>query len=148
MYCLTLIYATMNQSSVNMFLAINSDKFPSNSLFLLQDMLAGVSPENEHRIMSATFKDPMTAFVLSIFLGFFSIDRFYLGQIGIGFLKLICNILFLGLWTLIDWFMIINVTRKSNMKLLHEMCQYAHETRPTLTQYNPTTPMQHRQKHD
>lgn len=126
----------MNQSTANMFISINSDKFPSNSLFLLRELLLNICPENEGRIMTTTFKDPMTAFILSIFLGFFGVDRFFIGQIGLGFVKLICNLLFLGLWTIIDWFLIINATRTRNLKLLHEICQYPQENLPTLTQNN------------
>lgn len=48
----------------------------------------------------------LTLFLLSIFLGEFGVDRFYVGKIGTGVLKLItfggC-----GVWWLIDWIMIL-----------------------------------------
>ena len=50
-------------------------------------------------------KDKMTALLLSIFLGTLGVDRFYLGYIGLGIVKLItaggC-----GIWWLIDVIMI------------------------------------------
>lgn len=50
-------------------------------------------------------KDWLTALLLSIFLGQLGIDRFYLGYIGLGILKLVtfggC-----GIWWLIDLIMI------------------------------------------
>ena len=50
-------------------------------------------------------KSKVVALILSIFLGELGIDRFYLGYIGTGFLKLITCGGF-GIWWLIDLIMI------------------------------------------
>ncbi|HEY7424759.1 MAG TPA: TM2 domain-containing protein [Gemmataceae bacterium] len=57
--------------------------------------------------MAGEQKSWTTALVLSILLGGWGVDRFYLGYVGLGVLKLItgggC-----GIWWLIDWIRIAN----------------------------------------
>lgn len=59
-------------------------------------------------------KEYLVAVLLSIFLGYFGVDRFYMGQIGMGIGKLLtfggC-----GIWYIID--IILIATRSSNDSL-------------------------------
>ncbi|AEV34641.1 protein containing TM2 domain [Pseudovibrio sp. FO-BEG1] len=68
-------------------------------------------------------KNPTVALVLGLFLGSLGIDRFYTGQIGLGILKLI-TLGALGIWTLIDWFLIMGAARNKNIQLATETALY------------------------
>jgi TM2 domain-containing membrane protein YozV len=59
----------------------------------------------------------MIALVLSLLTGQLGVDRFFIGDTGLGIGKLItCG--GLGIWTIIDWFLIMNATREKNFERL------------------------------
>jgi TM2 domain-containing membrane protein YozV len=65
-------------------------------------------------------KDPAVALLLSICFGVFGVDRFYVGNIVLGILKLIT---FGGLWIwyLVDWFLIMGAARSANVAIANEV---------------------------
>ncbi len=55
--------------------------------------------------------------VISLFGGSLGIDRFMLGQVGLGIGKLLtCGSC--GIWSIVDWFLIMDATRQSNAQKL------------------------------
>ena len=70
------------------------------------------------------YKDPTTYIIVSLLGGSLGIDRFMLGDTGLGVGKLLtCG--GLGIWTIIDWFMIMPATREKNMALFQGVLNYA-----------------------
>ena len=55
--------------------------------------------------------------VISLFGGSLGIDRFMLGQVGLGIGKLLtCG--GCGIWSIVDWFLNMDATRQSNAQKL------------------------------
>ena len=98
------------------FLSANTANFPSEQLPSLRQRLSQLDDSQANQVIAAAnIKNPTTALILSIFLGTLGVDRFYIGHIGLGVAKLLLAWLTFGIWTIVDWFLIINATKKANL---------------------------------
>jgi len=66
--------------------------------------------------LSIREKSTAIALVLSLLLGVWGVDRLYLGQIGLALLKFVTLGGF-GIWTVIDWFLIMDAVRSKNIEI-------------------------------
>ena len=98
------------------FLSANTANFPSEQLPSLRQRLSRLDDSQANQVIAAAnIKNPTTALILSIFLGTLGVDRFYIGHIGLGVAKLLLAWLTFGIWTIVDWFLIIKATKKANL---------------------------------
>ena len=104
----------------------NAKFFESSYLCSIRDQLLQVSNEKDSMwdvISTTQFKNPSTMLIVSIIAGSWGIDRFMIGDTWLGIGKLLtCG--GLGVWTIIDWFMIQRATRKKNMQKLKKLLFY------------------------
>jgi TM2 domain-containing membrane protein YozV len=84
----------MDSSTIDMFILNKGKFFPDSSLMLIRDRLAKYDDSFLSRLLSASFKNPTTGFLYSIGLGVYGIDRFYVGHVFSGILKLILTLAF------------------------------------------------------
>jgi TM2 domain-containing membrane protein YozV len=108
----------MDAQKVDMYMMMNSKYFESYHLNAIREKLLNLDDSKSSIVHSLQFKEPTTALIISIFGGAYGIDRFYIGDTGMGVGKLLtCG--GLGIWAIIDWFMIQGATREKNMQMLH-----------------------------
>lgn len=88
------------------------------SSLILQEVLKGVPDEAYLRIIAIQTKSPPTVLILSICLGVFGVDRFYIGDIGLGVAKLLLGWLTFGIWPLIDIFLCYKKAKEYNYQKL------------------------------
>ena len=107
----------MDQSKIDMFLATNGKNFSPAQLQQVKELLTQADESRYQLALSLEFKEPTTMLIVSLLGGSLGIDRFMLGETGLGVAKLLtaggC-----GIWTIIDWFSIQDRTKEYNFNLL------------------------------
>ncbi len=76
-----------------------------------------------------TRKNPTTALILGILFGGVGVDRFYIGDIGLGLGKLF-TLGGLGIWALVDWFLIRGAAEAKNIDIISAVRTSILATRP------------------
>ena len=109
----------MDSQKVDMFIMSNAKFFESHHLNAVRERLLTVDDSKWPMISTVQLKDPTTSLIVSILAGSLGIDRFIIGDTGLGVGKLLtCG--GLGIWTIVDWFLIQSATREKNMQKLQQ----------------------------
>ena len=106
----------MESDKVNHILMMLSSKIPAGSIPSVRTRLENTDiSESEILALHSQMKDPLLSILLSIFIGTLGVDRFYIGDVGLGIGKLLtgggC-----GIWWLIDIFLITDATKQKNLE--------------------------------
>jgi TM2 domain-containing membrane protein YozV len=96
-----------------------SKYFAGHHLNMIRERLIAIDDSKWARLSTVQLIDPSTILVVSLLAGSFGIDRFMLGDTGVGIGKLITCGGF-GIWTIIDWFQIQKATREKNLTRIQQ----------------------------
>lgn len=89
---------------------------PKESLPALQNMLANAPDAVYMSLSSVSLKSTPVTICLAFFLGWLGVDRFYIGDIGLGVAKLLLGGLTFGIWPLVDIFVSYRKARNKNFE--------------------------------
>ena len=107
----------MDSQKVDMFILSYGNYFESHQLIHIRERLLSLDESKWVFIQTMQFKDPTLSIIVSILAGVLGIDRFLIGDIGLGIGKLLtCG--GLGIWAIVDLFLIMGATRQKNLEKL------------------------------
>jgi TM2 domain-containing membrane protein YozV len=107
----------MDKQKIDLYLITNAKYFEPSALPIIRQKLEKADETTFFSVQACELKDPTTLLLVSIFLGGWGIDRFLLGDTGMGILKLLtagcCGVL-----TIIDWFTVVQRVKQKNLATL------------------------------
>lgn len=111
----------MDEQKVDMFIMSSHKYFEPHQFQSIRQALLQADESTFLRIQSTNFKDPVLVLIVSLVAGPLGVDRFIIGDVGLGIAKLLtCG--GLGIWTIVDYFLIMGRTREVNFeKIWHHM---------------------------
>ena len=109
----------MDSQRVDMFVMTNAKFFEAHHVAQIRDRLLTIEDDKWSMVQTLQFKDPTTILIVSLLAGTLGIDRFMIGDTGMGIGKLLTCGGF-GIWAIIDLFLIMGATRDKNMEKLQQ----------------------------
>jgi TM2 domain-containing membrane protein YozV len=112
----------MDAQKIDLFIMSNAKFFEGFQMPQIKDRLTKVDDSKWAILQIMQFKDPTLMLIVSLLGGTLGIDRFIIGDVGLGVAKLLTCGGF-GIWTIIDWFLIMGATRQKNIEHLYQVLQ-------------------------
>jgi TM2 domain-containing membrane protein YozV len=110
----------MEVQKVDMFIMVNSKFFEGSQLIRIRERLLAVDDSKWILLQAMQFKDPTTSLIISLLGGALGIDRFVIGDTGLGIGKLL-TLGGCGIWALVDLFLIMYATKEKNMLQIQQI---------------------------
>lgn len=110
----------MDAQKVDMYLMTQAKFFEGHQISAVRDKLIALDDSKFVMMSALNLKDPTTILIVSLLAGALGIDRFMLGDTGLGIGKLLtCG--GLGVWTIVDWFLVMGRAREINFQKVMTM---------------------------
>ena len=107
----------MENNKIDIYLTVNAKNFKTSDLIQIRERLEKMPDEKFGALQALELINPTKVLICSLIVGNLGIDRFLVGDVALGVLKLItfggC-----GIWTIIDWFLVENRAKDKNFEII------------------------------
>jgi TM2 domain-containing membrane protein YozV len=110
----------MDAQKVDMYLITNAKFFEGHHINMVRDKLISLDDSKFIGLQALNLKDPTVILIVSLLAGSLGIDRFMLGDTGLGVGKLLTCGGF-GIWAIVDWFLVMGRAREVNFQKISMM---------------------------
>ncbi len=104
----------MEKEKVNMILMQYKDSIPNEKIVYLKSALEKADDSSYDNLSMCKTYNITTTILLSVFVGALGVDRFYIGDFGLGICKLLFGWVTFGIWPLVDIFCSYKKTKEKN----------------------------------
>lgn len=104
----------MREENVRDIIVSVKDYIPIEKLPILKNKLQAADDSKMDPILYTKFHNPTVILLMSIFFGIFGVDRFMIGDIGLGVAKLLLGWATFGIWPIIDIFFTYRKSKEIN----------------------------------
>lgn len=108
----------MESTKVTALLAQYKEQIPSEQILVFKDAISKADDRAYDSLMTVPLKNPTTTLLLSIFLGGLGVDRFFVGDVGLGVAKLLLGWFTFGIWPIVDIFFCYKKAKVVNLQNL------------------------------
>lgn len=110
----------MDAQKVDMYMMTNAKFFEAHHLPTVKEYLTQLDESKWTAVQTLQLHDPTTSLIVSILAGTLGIDRFIIGDTGLGIGKLLtCG--GAGIWAIVDLFLIMGATKEKNLMKLQQV---------------------------
>lgn len=110
----------MELQQVEQWLAVNAKKLPAENVNQIKDALLNLSGDKATALQAFEMKDPTMMMLIAWFGGSLGIDRFMLGDTGLGIAKIL-TLGGCGIWAIVDIFSASKRTKNYNFAKFKEI---------------------------
>ncbi len=109
----------MDSNQKYILISLLKDKIYQEHLMLILNSLEVVNFNNYNALISSELRNPLITLTLSVSFGVFGVDRFYIGDVGLGISKIFFGWLTLFIWPALDIYFCYKKTKEKNFNTIH-----------------------------